>query len=315
MPQYNRKLKKGSRWYYKFSFMKKTYFSKAIFHTKQEAQKAERKRYNELETKASKVSANDDMKLLDLINERLDYLKAAKTEKYYKENRSYFNIMFHYFGDIEVKKITRGDIQKLLIEQSKLKRKNNKDNYAVNALLRILKALFFHGINFFELDIKNPCVGVSLYPISKKIKYIPTDEEINQILKKCNPGQRSLIEFVRDTGCRISEALKLRRSDVFDGYVVLYTRKSKSGNLMPREAKYETEKLLLSENQGDRIFSDWTDRPKYLSKKTERKWDWHNLRHRYASQLSKRGIPLFEIMILLGHSNLETTQRYLQLLL
>jgi site-specific recombinase XerD len=43
-------------------------------------------------------------------------------------------------------------------------------------------------------------------------------------------------------------------------------------------------------------------------------WTWHNLRHKYASELCRKGVPLFEIMNLLGHSNLKTTQNYLQLL-
>ncbi|MCE5249412.1 site-specific integrase [bacterium] len=62
----------------------------------------------------------------------------------------------------------------------------------------------------------------------------------------------------------------------------------------------------------------WTAHPrfleKYVRKLKQKNWGWHNLRHRFASKLSKEGRPLYEIMALLGHSNLSTTQRYLQLL-
>jgi len=71
-------------------------------------------------------------------------------------------------------------------------------------------------------------------------------------------------------------------------------------------------------NKPERIFKRWTDQPRFLEKKVkelnQKSWSWHNLRHRYASKLSKEGRPLFEIMSLLGHSNLSTTQNYLQLL-
>ena len=64
----------------------------------------------------------------------------------------------------------------------------------------------------------------------------------------------------------------------------------------------------------DRIFSQWKEEFKFLKRKTKGKWNWHNLRHKYASKLSRNNTPLFEIMTRLGLSNLETTQQYLQLL-
>lgn len=38
---------------------------------------------------------------------------------------------------------------------------------------------------------------------------------------------------------------------------------------------------------------------------------WHDLRHECGSRLAERGVPLIEIMELLGHANLATTQKYL----
>jgi integrase len=68
----------------------------------------------------------------------------------------------------------------------------------------------------------------------------------------------------------------------------------------------------------DRPFERWSEYPRFLEKTVKELkqpfWAWHSLRHRFASKLSREGKPLFEIMLLLGHSNLDTTQRYLQLL-
>jgi integrase len=83
--------------------------------------------------------------------------------------------------------------------------------------------------------------------------------------------------------------------------------------MVPRRAKYNVSKLpSLIEN--GKVFHYWAEEPKFLTRKNGGGWSWHNLRHRFASKLSKQGTPIFEIMSLLGHSNLETTQRYLQLL-
>ena len=316
MPQYKKQLKRGDRWFYKFSYQGRIFRSNAVYLTKQDARKAEIKELNEAENeiKVSSEHTNNDILLLDLINQRLDYLQAAKTKKYYTENKRFFKILFEYLGNIQVVDVRKADIQRLLIEESKSQKMKNNDNYIVNAMLRSFKSMFNYGILILDIKVTNPCLGLEFFSIEKKMKYIPTETEINTVLANCSKDQKRLLEFVRDTGCRISEALNLRRKDVFDGYVILHTRKSKSGNLMPREAKYDISKIFLSEVLEDKIFAQWSEEPKFLSRKTLGKWNWHNLRHKYASLLSKNNTPIFEIMSRLGHSNIKTTQHYLQLL-
>lgn len=127
-----------------------------------------------------------------------------------------------------------------------------------------------------------------------------------------------LIDFVKDTGCRISEALRITDNDILETNIVLYTKKSRNSDLVPRKVpKPECIKDIRIESD-KRLFNRWSDVPRFLEDKVrelkQRNWNWRNLRHRFASRLSKEGKPLFEIMSLLGHSNLKTTQNYLQLL-
>jgi integrase len=314
MPQYKKKLKRGERWYYRFSFQGIIYRSNAVYLSRLEAKKAETQKFREVETGLGQVKTDKDIFLLDLINERLDYLKVAKSEKYFIENRHYLKILYEYVGNIKIQIISRGDIQKLLLEQSKKQKLQNNDNYSINAMLRAFKSLFFYGIKYLGVTMVNPCVGIDLFSVKKKMKYIPTDEEIENLLNQCQPDLKLLIEFVRDTGCRISEALKLTWDNVFDGYVILHTRKSKSSNQIPREAKFDTTKFSCLDQNQVTIFSKWKEPPRFISERTNKKWNWHNLRHRFASKLSKNGTPLFEIMNLLGHNNLQTTQNYLHLI-
>ena len=42
---------------------------------------------------------------------------------------------------------------------------------------------------------------------------------------------------------------------------------------------------------------------------------WHDLRHECGSRLGERGVPLHEIQYFLGHANIVTTQRYLNVTL
>lgn len=69
----------------------------------------------------------------------------------------------------------------------------------------------------------------------------------------------------------------------------------------------------------ERLFARCSDTPRFLEDKVkelgQRNWSWHNLRHRKASIWhNKEKRPLYEVMVLLGHSNLKTTQGYLQLI-
>ena len=316
MAQYQRKLKKGKRWWYKFNFDGQVYFSKAIYLSKSEARKAENVRYDEVSTNARNPSQKPILNLLEAINDRLDFVQTKKSKAYYSDNKRYYKILLETLGNVSIEQIKRADIENILLTVSQNQKSKGGDNYVVNAMLAIYKALFNHAIDRNELTIKNPCIGIELYPVNKKLKYIPSDEDIEAVKAICYDEQKNLIDFVKETGCRISEALRLKATDVNKDFIVLYTRKSRNSNLVPR--KVPRPKCLKITGVEDRVFSRWSDTPKFLERKVkelkQRSWNWHNLRHRYASLLSKQGTPIFEVMTLLGHSNLKTTQNYLQLL-
>lgn len=319
MSQYSRKLKTGIKYWYKFSFLGKTYTSKCIYLSKAEAKRAENRKYDEVSKKARDLNSGySSITLLEAINARLDYVKTKRCKAYYKDNKRYYRAILEVLGDIPIESIKRADIEKLLLRTSQRLQKKNKDNYVVNTMLAIYKALFNHIINEYDLSMKNPCQGIKHYSVVKRLKYIPKDADIEAIKKICDKQQKFLIDFILETGARINEALKVKGSDIFDDYVVLYTRKSKNSNLVPRKIpkpnclkgnKLEPDELL---------FPYWIEQPKFLERKVnaleQKSWGFHNLRHRYASLLSKQGKPLYEIMSLLGHSNLSTTQIYLQLI-
>ena len=316
MAQYQRKLKKGKRWWYKFDFDGQVYFSKAIYLSKSEAKKAENARYEEVSTIARNPSQKSILNLLEAINDRLDFVQTKKSKSYFSDNKRYYKILLETLGNVSIEQVKRADIENILLMVSQKQKSKGGDNYVVNAMLAIYKALFNHAIDRNELTIKNPCVGIESYSVNKKLKYIPSDKDIEAVKAICDDGQKNLIDFVMETGCRINEALRLKTTDVFEDYIVLYTRKSKNSDLVPR--KVPRPKCIEITKSKEITFDRWSDTPKFLERKVkeleQRSWNWHNLRHRYASLLSKQGTPLFEIMALLGHSNLKTTQNYLQLL-
>jgi integrase len=318
MAQYPRKLKAGLRWFYKFNFDGIMYRSRCIYISKNEAKKAEHAKYEEVSNQARNPSQKPNLSLLEAINERLNYVQVKKSKDYYKDNKRYYAILLNKVGDISFTDVKKAHIEDLLLATSKKQQSQGLDNYTINAMINVYKALFNYIIDKHDLNIKNPCNRIDKYPVKKKLKYIPSDEDIEAVKAMCDDGQIMLIDFVRDTGCRISEALRITGNDILDTIVVLYTKKSRNSDLVPRKVPKPDCIKNVEIEANERIFNRWIDVPRFLEDRVrdlgQKNWGWHNLRHRYASKLSKEGRPLFEIMSLLGHSNLKTTQNYLQLL-
>ena len=317
MAVYSRRKKAGLKYWYKFDYKGKTHYSRAIFDTRAEARKAESEKYNEVSNQG-KTSPEVNLGLLHAIEERLDYVQIKKSKSYYEDNKRYYSKLYSHFGDIPIIAITKKQMQDFLLNESKEAHTKGIDNYSINAMLNVYKALFNYAIDNYELIMRNPCKSIEPFPVKQKLKYIPTDEDIKAVQAICDEKQKLLIDFVKETGARINEPLKITGNDITPEYVILYTKKSKFSNLVPRKLPLPVCIKKISIDRDERLFPYWKEKPKFLERKVKElnqsTWNWHNLRHRRASLWNKEGKSLFEIMTFLGHSNLSTTQKYLQLL-
>ncbi len=288
--------------------MGQKYHSKAKFLIKRECARAERDKLKELED----LERNDavDICLMELFNHRLDYLQLTRTMEYYKDNKRLCKKMLKAWGNISVSDVTKKMVSDLVLDEVKRCKKEGLTNSRPNKLFAALSATFNHGKKHLGLDLKNPCNGLSKLPEDRQIHFIPSEEMILAVKEACNPEQQRLITFVYETGCRIGEAINLIYNDVKDDSVVLYTRKSRNSVKTPR---FVPRPLLIGEGSG-KVFN-FTAYPRFLEEKVKElkqpKWNWHGLRRRRASVWANEDKPLFQIMMLLGHSNISTTQRYL----
>jgi integrase len=304
MAQYRRKLKKGDRWWFKFDDNGKTHASQAIYLTKREAAKAEQEERKRLESVSGEAS------LLDVITHRLDYLELTRNKEYYRDQRRLSKKIIDRFGNIQITDITAKMVSVLFLDEIKRCKNEGLGNKRPNELLKTLRTTISHARSNFGIEMRDPTAGIKKLPNDIKTPYIPSEEEIEAVINICNHEQKRLIRFVYETGCRIGEAINLEYRDVHETYVTLYTMKSQNSRRTPRHLPRPS---FIFPSGCDKVF-EFTAYPRFLEEKvrelSQPTWCWHSLRRRRAS-IWAQSKPLFEIMMLLGHSQIATTQMYL----
>ena len=303
------------RFRYLGSFRGLKYCSPAKYKTREEAEEAER---------IYKLHQSGEHQLLsDFVALRIETLSLTRSLDYVKENRRILNKMLDIFGDISVAHISKPMIHKLLLGYSSDLKQRGKTQHKVNSMIRILKAFFNYCIDIQEVEMKNPVKGIPKFSITHKLKYIPPQRHIDEVALHLNQRQWELYRFVEETGCRVMEAVRLNANECQPRgrfpHVVLWTRKAKNSDLTPRRIPFPECLRGGHLARSGRVYPEWTSYPTFLydtlrGLELSPKWNWHNLRHRRASIWAHEGMSIVEIMQRLGHSNLSTTQIYLQLL-
>ena len=170
----------------------------------------------------------------------------------------------------------------------------------------------------------------------KQEKYLPTsmsEDEVESLLGspkssiKIERRDKAMIEILYATGMRISELVNLKLTDIdFNRSVLKVFGKGSKERLVPygekaAEAlriyledrkKLDSKDVFLS-NRGTRITRGafWQRIKIYINRENlKSSISPHTLRHAFATHLLNRGADLRSVQILLGHSDLSTTQIY-----
>jgi len=324
---------KGKGWRYDFILYGVRYTSN-WFKIKGEAKDAETDRRREIKNPKSEPvvrSTPTAMAFLELVNRRLDHVKAYNSKRHYTDH---FYMAKRWIGEWEklsCEEVTRDKIQNFLLKRAEV------SLYTANKDLRYLRALFNFGISRNWIT-ENPTRGLSFFPVEKRLKYIPPKADVLKVIAAADPDTQEYLWTIKETMARMGEVNRLSWSDVNfeERYVVLYTRKKKGGHLTPRKVPM-TQKLfeVLSrryekrakdkpwvfwQRYWDRKKKEWVEGPyrdrksimKTLCKNTKvRYFRFHALRHLGASILDRENVNLGSIQRLLGHENRTTTEIYL----
>ena len=324
-------LVKGKGWRYDFT-LKGERYTEAWFKTKKEAVQAEMKRREEItQPKPTKAEIPTDMVFLKVVNLRLDFIKAYRSDQHYKANVYMARRWTKRWGSLPCTEITHTIIQQFLIERQKV------SSFTANKELRHLRATFNYAKRKGYVS-QNPTDGIEFFPVEKKIKYVPPPEDIEKVISLADQATKDYLCTIKDTFARVGEVNRLTWEDVSleARYVILYTRKKKGGHLTPRKVPM-TQRVfdILSRLYSERDetvpwvfcnrYVDWRNGEKKveayryrrtilgtLCKKAGVKYfTFHALRHSGASIMDNNSVPIGAIQRILGHENRSTTEIYL----
>jgi integrase/recombinase XerD len=228
---------------------------------------------------------------------------------------------------------TQADLRATVL---RMRDKGLKDT-GVNTVLRCVNA-YLHWSSGSERKCGAGCTHPRIQQLREPHLVLPTftDVQVKRLIawKPKGEYQRRLhlvILLLLDTGCRISEALSLRVSDAnFEDLLVTLDGKGRKQRVVP--FSFELRKALfryLGEFRkpdallfASRTETSWSRRNvlrdvKLLCKRlgfTPPGRTLHAFRHTFAVNYLRRGGSVFHLQKVLGHSTLEMTRRYANLM-
>lgn len=262
----------------------------------------------------------------EFVQEYLEYSSKRKARKTYLRDRLTFKNFEKFVGAPSLRSIGRK-----LADDYVNHRVDSVSKSTVNLELRHLKAAFTVAVKWGYVD-QNPFKGVKPLVLPQRAPSFFTEEQLQSILKRIEEHWlRNVVLFAARTGVRIGELVNIEWTDVdFDNAEISirnkkdFTTKSKKERTIPfkdevfgvltgisRTGNYVFESRCGGRKSSARISKLFT---KYLREAGYGKeFIFHSLRHTFASHLVQKGVSLYIVSKLLGHSNIKTTEVYAHL--
>ncbi len=322
--------KRGSHWHYRFRVRRVRYRGALPeARTKWEAEQAETKIKQEIfEGRFGLVDLGSE-KLADFINKIfLPWSKANKRSWRHDVFRA--RTICDYFGSK-----TFREMSPLLIEKFKRDRRESitrresvRSAASVNHELTLLSKIFNLAIDYKVTDT-NPCAKVKNYKLdNKRYRYLLPEEEPRLMAALSGPRAhlKPLVIVAIGTGMRQGEQLRLTWDRVDFSRRVLILTKTKSGKdreipMNPevlktlfalRSRSKGQEYVFVNERTGTRIKEVKKAFGTALKIAGIKGLVWHDLRATFGTRLGEAGYDAFTIAALMGHTQIQTTARYVR---
>jgi len=231
------------------------------------------------------------------------------------------------FGSMRLRDIQLRQIQTFMMDL----RKEGLSAASADYHAALLRRLGNMAVRWGYLDV-NFAKGIQLYHEFNGVENILTDEQLKTLLEVLHTDSNRpichLALFLLSTGCRLSEALNAKWSNVNEAnklwMVPAANSKSKRSRSIPlSESALDVLKQIDKKESDVYVFTNRKTGTKWVN--TFKPWNrirnkagvpflrCHDLRHGFASLCVQNGRSLYEVSKLLGHADTRTTQRYAHL--
>jgi integrase len=260
-----------------------------------------------------------------------EYMDGRKIagQRSYRSRQTLLKYLRSYFGHRKLRSITHGSIEKYRAERlaTVTVRGSQRSITSVNRELQLMRRMF----NIAQREdwiIKNPFAqSGSLISIADEHKRerILTREEESVLIAACSGKRahiRSIVICALDTGMRQGEILKLKWADIHLQGCVITVQAFNTKTMRERQVVIsdrlvdDLEKLYeQSPKEPDGLVFGISDNIKKAFNTARRiaglpDVRFHDLRHTHATRLISMHMPLSEVGRLLGHTQANTTLRY-----
>ena len=254
------------------------------------------------------------------------YLPYAKERlRSYRDQESFCRLrLLPRWGTKRLDEIKPDDVVAL---QADLKAEG-LSNATANRYVVLVRRILNIALRWEVVDGRNPAKNAELLREQGRERFLSADETrrlFHALDEEPSRAAASCLALLALTGARKSEALKLRWEDVDLARRTWRVALSKSGRARHIPLSDAAVAVLLAQPRPDAA-CPWVFPGEVEGNPLEnvRKcWDRvkrraaldlslriHDLRHSFASCLVNQGRPLYEVAQILGHSQLQTTQRY-----
>lgn len=265
---------------------------------------------------------------IDLKKFSFDYQKFS--EKFHTAKTHYMvKIIFDQFeehlGNPVLNDITNRDCESFIYKKATV------SQYTAQKYLAHLRAAFNKALAQGYI-LENPFRKIKNFKIPESLPKYFTDEEFNKLLEIVKDDDlKDLILFAINTGLRQMELISLEwdqidfnsRTLILDNQVNI-TKSKKVRNVPLNKTALE---ILLERNKEVKVGKIFTYKKAaisqdFISKKFKKlvvkakintDFNFHSLRHTFASRLVQKGVSIYEVSKLLGHADIKTTQIYAHL--
>ena len=269
------------------------------------------------------------------------FLEFIKNDKKASDNtvQSYRRDLVKYQdylnqNEIDYSKVNKEQMQQYL----KYLQKIGKKSSTVSRNLASIRAFYQYELRNKKIK-ENPTEGISAPKIEKKAPSILSTEEIELLLEQPKDvdlkgtRDKAMLEFAYATGMKVTEIISLNVEDVDleEGFVVCKTankqRRIPLGTMSLKALKEYIEKarpIIIRDEAETALFVNANGRRltrqgfwkivKFYKEQAHISTEItpHVLRHSFATHLLQNGADLKAIQTMLGHSDISSTQVYMQ---